>query len=187
MSSITHNAIKDPEDLSENEDLCNDTIPETETSDNENSFNDTIPETECSDNDDLFNTTIPETECYDQEELLNNTVPESETEDLFDQDVIPESEAEEYENTNSEELLIDQNESPEDFNESEQSMDESSECETTTDEDPTDLRIQPQRPDPTDRITFKDKCPTDIRKLANQIPRRYDSKIHYNLQILQIP
>ena len=66
------------------------------------------------------------------------------------------------------------NESPKDFNKSEQSMDNSFECETTTtDEDPIDLNKPQQRPDPADRITFKDKCPKDIRKIVNQIPRRY--------------
>ena len=166
---IHHNAIEDPNDLSENKDFCNDTIPGTETSDNEDSFNETIPETECSDNDDLLNTTIPE----------------SETEDLLDQETIPESESNEYDNTTTEDFrpllvpmtLTNLNESPNDFNESKQSMDESSECETTADEDPTDLSKPSQRPDPTDRLTFKDKCPTDIRKLVNQIPRRYDTKM----------
>ena len=56
-------------------------------------------------------------------------------------------------------------------------MDDLSECETTIDEDPNELREPPQRPDPTDRLTSENKCPNCIRKPSNQISRRYDTKV----------
>ena len=55
-------------------------------------------------------------------------------------------------------------------------MDDSSN--SKLDEDPTDLSKPPQpRPDASDRLTSQNKCPNDIRKPPNQIPRRYDTKM----------